>query len=92
VCPNYVEIELPAGKSHVALNDQWRLPSSNMETLVVQPGYLSASYEFPAGKTRVTWTAENSAGSKKSCHYHVFVKGKFGWWMVWYIVAIALPA
>ena len=72
-----MEIELPADKSTIALKEQWRLPHSNMEKLVVHPGYLSSSYEFPAGKTLVTWTASNLEGSVKSCNYHVFVKGEF---------------
>jgi hypothetical protein len=49
-----------------------------MEKLVVHPSYLSSSYEFPAGKTLVTWTASNLEGSVKSCNYHVFVKGELG--------------
>jgi hypothetical protein len=78
VCPPYVEIELPADKSKIALGEQWRLPNSNMEKLVVHPSYLSNSYEFRAGKTLVTWTASNLEGSVKSCNYHVFVKGELG--------------
>ncbi|CAB3978528.1 sushi, von Willebrand factor type A, EGF and pentraxin domain-containing 1-like [Paramuricea clavata] len=74
VCPPYVEIELPADKSKIALGEQWRLPNSNMEKLVVHPSYLSNSYEFRAGKTLVTWTASNLEGSVKSCNYQVFVK------------------
>ena len=77
VCPNYLEIELPADKDKISLGERWRLPDSNMEKLVVSPGNLDSSYEFSAGKTLVTWTASNVEGSIKSCSYHVLVKGKF---------------
>lgn len=76
VCPIYVSINLPADKSTIALGNQWRLPDSNMEKLEVHPSQLSSSYEFPAGKTIVTWTATNLEDSVKSCNYHVYVKGE----------------
>ena len=81
-----MEIELPADKSKIALGQQWRLPESNMEDLAVHPSDLSSSYEFPAGRTIVTWTATNAEGSVKSCNYDVYVKGEFGvvWCVVWY--------
>ena len=81
VCPRYVEIQLPASKNKIALGQQWRLPESNMESLAVHPSYLSSTYEFPAGRTMVTWIATNPKGSVKSCNYQVYVKGEFG--VVW---------
>ena len=76
VCPNYVEVTLPPSQSTVALAEQWRMPDSNMETLSVHPTNLDSKFEFPAGKTLVTWTATNTEGAVKSCSYHVFVKGE----------------
>ena len=72
-----MEIELPASKNKIALGQQWRLPESNMKSLAVHPSYLSSTYEFPAGRTMVTWIATNPEGSVKSCNYQVYVKGEF---------------
>ena len=71
-----MEIDLPSDQNKIALNEQWKIPNSNMERLEVSPGYLNSAYEFPAGKTLVTWTATNLEGSVKTCNYQVFVKGE----------------
>ena len=80
VCPIVVSIYLPADKSKIALGNQWRLPNNNMEQLSVHPSEYNSTYEFPAGKTIVTWTATNLEGSVKSCNYHIYVKGEL--WLV----------
>ena len=75
-CPADVSVDLPPSQGTYILGFKWVLPKSNMKNVAVSPSHLSESYPFPAGKTRVTWTATNDNGDLKMCYYYVTVNGQ----------------
>ena len=76
-CPADIFVNLPPNQATYVLGFKWDLPKSNMKNVHVVPDYLNEQYPFPAGKTRVIWTATNENGDLKMCHYYVTVNGEF---------------
>ncbi|XP_048580608.1 uncharacterized protein LOC5507741 isoform X2 [Nematostella vectensis] len=72
-CPADIVVDLPATASTVTLGFKWKKPSTNMNQLTVLPSNLDENYPFPAGKTRVMWTATNPDGVSQSCFFYVIV-------------------
>ncbi|KXJ15373.1 Sushi, von Willebrand factor type A, EGF and pentraxin domain-containing protein 1 [Exaiptasia diaphana] len=75
-CPTDVVVQLPPSSNSFVLGYRWRPPKTNMKKVAVSPTNLNENYAFPAGKTRVKWTATNQDGVSKSCFYYVIVEDK----------------
>ncbi|KAL9973114.1 hypothetical protein ACROYT_G019529 [Oculina patagonica] len=74
-CPDNIYQDLAPGKSTAVVSDVWKEPTSNVQQITVNPPEISSSYQFPAGQTKVEWTASNSQGSE-SCAIYVIISDK----------------
>lgn len=74
-CPDNIYQDLAAGKNTANVSGVWKEPTSNVQQITVNPPEISSSYQFPAGQTKVEWTASNSLGSE-SCAIYVIISGK----------------
>jgi len=75
-------VQLSPNSNTAVLGPLWSLPATNMKTIAVSPSSFNENYAFPAGKTRVKWTATNEDGASQSCYYYVIVEGEYdeqGW-------------
>lgn len=77
LCPSDVATDLTADQSSIVLGSRWQHPRTNMKKLTVTPSYLRDTFPFPAGITRVTWTAISDSGEGESCFYYVIVNGRY---------------
>jgi len=67
--------DLLPGKSTADVSGVWKEPTSNVQQITISPPEISSSYQFPAGTTKVTWTASNAVGSE-SCSIYVIINDK----------------
>ena len=67
--------DLLPGKSTADVSGVWKEPTSNVQQITISPPEISSSYQFPAGTTKVTWTASNAVGSE-NCSIYVIINGK----------------
>jgi len=74
-CPSDIIVDLAAGQKVADVSAKWKDPTYTGDILTVSPSYANAKYQYPAGMTRITWTAKNSAGTE-SCSILVIVNDK----------------
>lgn len=74
-CPGNIIQDLAPGQGTADVSAVWKLPTSNVQQITINPPEISNSYRFPPGMTKVDWTATNSAGSA-SCAMYVIISGK----------------
>ncbi|XP_068701381.1 sushi, von Willebrand factor type A, EGF and pentraxin domain-containing protein 1-like [Montipora foliosa] len=76
-CPASIHKDLPKGQATTNVSSEWGEPRSNLKPseITISPPEISPSYQFPAKKTKVTWTASNSAGSE-NCSIYVTIFDK----------------
>ena len=68
---------LSASQSKMALQSAWSYPQTNMEISKSTPSGVGPDYQFPHGKTRVTFFANYAdTGAVRECSFLVVIKGK----------------
>lgn len=75
VCPGNIKQDLEPDKNTADVSSVWTEPTSNVKQFTINPPEISSSYQFPAGETKVEWTATTSAGSA-SCAIYVTIVGE----------------
>ncbi|XP_020608020.1 sushi, von Willebrand factor type A, EGF and pentraxin domain-containing protein 1-like [Orbicella faveolata] len=73
VCPDNIKQDLQPSKSTADVSSVWKEPTSNVKQITINPPEISSSYQFPAGETKVEWTATSPAGSA-SCAIYVTIE------------------
>ena len=75
VCPDNIKQDLQPDKNTADVSSLWKEPTSNVKQITISPPEISSGYQFPAGETKVEFTATSSAGST-SCAIYVTIVGK----------------
>lgn len=75
-CPSNVIVILSPNQKEVDISAVLKKPSSNVNNIRISPDKYNNHLVFPAGTTKLTFTATNGAGETASCSVDVIVQDK----------------